>query len=92
LPIDANSITALRQGNKAKRNLDIIVGFAWDDTAVVSGMRVDVAPTVASILDLELPQPDGRPLLEALRNGPSQKDFQVKRRFDFACVSKLIVL
>jgi hypothetical protein len=38
LPIDANSITALRQKNKAKRNLDIIVGFAWDDTAVVSGM------------------------------------------------------
>jgi hypothetical protein len=25
LPIDANSITALRQKNKAKRNLDIIV-------------------------------------------------------------------
>lgn len=38
LPIDANSIAALRQENKAKRNLDIIVGFAWDDTAVVSGM------------------------------------------------------
>jgi hypothetical protein len=38
LPIDANSITALRQKNKTKRNLDIIVGFARDDTAVVSGM------------------------------------------------------
>jgi hypothetical protein len=38
LPIDANSITALRQKNKAKRNLNIIMGFAWDDTAVVNGM------------------------------------------------------
>jgi hypothetical protein len=39
--------------------------------------NVDVAPTVASILGLELSQADGRPLLEALRNGPSQKGFQV---------------
>jgi hypothetical protein len=118
-------LSLVRQENKAKRNPDIIVGFAWDDTAVVSGMpgteycgillniaargmhggfspidvhntlialgpdfrenmqdllptgNVDVAPTVASILGLELPQADGRPLLEALRNGPSQKDFQV---------------
>jgi hypothetical protein len=118
-------LSLVRQENKAKRNPDIIVGFAWDDTAVVSEMpgteycgillniaargmhggfspidvhntlialgpdfrenmqdllptgNVDVAPTVASILGLELPQADGRPLLEALRNGPSQKDFQV---------------
>ena len=118
-------LSLVRQENKAKRNPDIIVGFAWDDTAVVSGMpgteycgillniaargmhggfspidvhntliafgpdfrenmqdllptgNVDVAPTVASIVGLKLSQADGRPLLEALRNGPSQKDFQV---------------
>src|SRR5262249_21399587 len=118
-------LSLVHQENKAGRNPDIIVGFAWDDTAVVSGMagaeyfgillnipagrmhrgftpldlhnnlvafapdfretlrdllptgNVDVAPTVASILGLILPQADGRPLLEALRNGPSQKDFQV---------------
>ena len=39
--------------------------------------NVDVAPTVASILGLSLPRADGRPLLEALRNGPSPRDFQV---------------
>jgi hypothetical protein len=39
--------------------------------------NVDVAPTVASILGLSLPRADGRPLLEALRNGPSVRDFQV---------------
>jgi arylsulfatase A-like enzyme len=39
--------------------------------------NVDVAPTIASILGLRLPRADGRPLLEALRNGPSAKDFQV---------------
>jgi arylsulfatase A-like enzyme len=39
--------------------------------------NVDVAPTIASILGLKLPRADGRPLLEALRNGPSAKDFQV---------------
>lgn len=39
--------------------------------------NVDVAPTVASILGLSLPRADGRPLLEALRNGPSPGDYQV---------------
>jgi hypothetical protein len=39
--------------------------------------NVDVAPTVASILGLNLQHADGRPLLEALRNGPSARDFQV---------------
>ena len=39
--------------------------------------NVDVAPTVASILGLNLPRADGRPLLEALRNGPSARDYQV---------------
>jgi hypothetical protein len=39
--------------------------------------NVDVAPTVASILGLSLPHADGRPLLEALRNGPSMSDFKV---------------
>ena len=42
--------------------------------------NVDVAPTVASILGLSLPRADGRPLLEALRNGPSPRDFQVVGR------------
>jgi hypothetical protein len=39
--------------------------------------NVDVAPTVASILGLSLPRADGRPLVEALRNGPTPRDFQV---------------
>jgi arylsulfatase A-like enzyme len=39
--------------------------------------NVDVAPTVASILGLSLPRADGRPLLEALRNGPAARDYQV---------------
>ncbi|MBV8848481.1 MAG: alkaline phosphatase family protein [Methylobacteriaceae bacterium] len=39
--------------------------------------NVDVAPTVASILGLSLPRADGRPLLEALRNGPSSRDFEI---------------
>jgi arylsulfatase A-like enzyme len=115
----------VHQENKAGRNPDIIVGFDWDDSAVVSGVKgteycgillnnpyrgmhgsfspidvhntliaygpdfreaivdslptgnVDVAPTVASILGLELPRAEGRPLFEALRNGPSINDFSV---------------
>jgi arylsulfatase A-like enzyme len=39
--------------------------------------NVDVAPTLAGILGLKLPQADGRPLLEALRNGPRVEDYQV---------------
>jgi arylsulfatase A-like enzyme len=118
-------LSLIRQENTAGRNPDIIVGFDWDDGAVVSGMKgteysgillnnpyrgmhgdftpidvhntliavgpdfrenmrdllptgnVDVAPTIASILGLKLPQADGRPLLEALRNGPSANDYQV---------------
>jgi arylsulfatase A-like enzyme len=118
-------LSLIRQENAAGRNPDIIVGFDWDDEAVVSGMKgteysgillnnpyrgmhgdftpidvhntliavgpdfrenmpdllptgnVDVAPTVASILGLKLPQADGRPLLEALRNGPSASAYQV---------------
>ena len=42
--------------------------------------NVDVAPTVAGILGLSLPRADGRPLLEALRNGPSQSDYAVSSR------------
>ena len=42
--------------------------------------NVDVAPTVASILGLILPHADGRPLSEALRNGPSMSDYQVASR------------
>jgi arylsulfatase A-like enzyme len=42
--------------------------------------NVDVAPTVAGILGLELPRADGRPLLEALRNGPGPGDYQVVSR------------
>ncbi len=42
--------------------------------------NVDVAPTVAGILGLSLPRADGRPLLEALRNGPGAGDYQVVSR------------
>ena len=42
--------------------------------------NVDVAPTVASILGLRLPKADGRPLLEALRNGPPVSAFAVTSR------------
>jgi predicted AlkP superfamily pyrophosphatase or phosphodiesterase len=118
-------LSLIRQENKAGRSPDIIVGFDWDDKAVVSGMsgteysgillnnpyrgmhgdfspidvhntliafgpdfrenmkdllptgNVDVAPTLANILGLKLPRADGRPVLEALRNGPSQNDYQV---------------
>ncbi|HYA20296.1 MAG TPA: phosphodiesterase, partial [Burkholderiales bacterium] len=39
--------------------------------------NVDVAPTVATILGLSLVNADGRPLLEALRHGPPDSDYQV---------------
>jgi len=42
--------------------------------------NVDVAPTLAGILGLSLPRADGRPLLEALRNGPGPGDYQVVSR------------
>ena len=42
--------------------------------------NVDVAPTVARVLGLALPRADGRPLLEALRNGPPTSDYQVAPR------------
>jgi arylsulfatase A-like enzyme len=42
--------------------------------------NVDVAPTIAGILGLSLPRADGRPLLEALRNGPAAADYRVASR------------
>ena len=42
--------------------------------------NVDVAPTIATILGLRLPRADGRPLLEALKNGPAMNAFQVVSR------------
>jgi len=42
--------------------------------------NVDVAPTVATILGLALTRADGRPLLEALRHGPSSSDYEVVSR------------
>ncbi len=106
------SIVHLENGEG--RNPDIVVGYTYDERAVVQGMpgiefqgvyahisrgmhgsfspidvhntllafgphfregftdtlpsgNVDVAPTVAKILGIELPNADGRPLLEALR-------------------------
>jgi len=100
--------------NAEGRNPDIVVGYTYDERAMVQGMpgiefqgvnahisrgmhgsfspidvhntllasgphfresftdtlpsgNVDVAPTVAKILGIELPNADGRPLLEALR-------------------------
>ena len=44
--------------------------------ALPSG-NVDVAPTIAGILGVELPHADGRPLLEALRNGPQPSEYRV---------------
>jgi len=99
--------------NAEGRNPDIVVGYTYDEHAIVQGMpgiefqgvyghisrgmhgsfspvdvhntllasgpdfretftdtlpsgNVDVAPTVAKILDIDLPNADGRPLLEAL--------------------------
>src|SRR5438045_9606706 len=42
--------------------------------------NVDLAPTIAGILGLNLPRADGRPLLEALRNGPAVAECQVGSR------------
>ena len=42
--------------------------------------NVDVAPTVATILGLPLTRADGRPLLEALRHGPPESEYQVSSR------------
>jgi arylsulfatase A-like enzyme len=42
--------------------------------------NVDVAPTIASLLGIDLPGADGRPLLEALRSGPLPKAYKVTVR------------
>lgn len=107
-------LSRVRLENIAGRNPDIVVGYAFDENAMIQGMpgiefegvagnsnhgmhgsfsprdvhntllaagpdfaesytdnlpsgNVDVAPTIAKVLGLELPQADGRPLLEALR-------------------------
>jgi predicted AlkP superfamily pyrophosphatase or phosphodiesterase len=107
-------LSRVRLENTEGRNPDIVVGYSFDENAVIQGMpgiefegvssssnhgmhgsfsprdvhntllasgpdfaesytdplpsgNVDVAPTIAKILGLELPQADGRPLLEALR-------------------------
>ena len=107
----------IRLENAEGRNPDIVVGYTYDENAVINGMpgiefegvanymnrgmhgsfspvdvhntllasgpdfaehfadplpsgNVDVAPTLAKILGIELPQAEGRPLLEALR-GPA---------------------
>jgi arylsulfatase A-like enzyme len=106
-------LSMVRLENAEGRNPDIIVGYTFDEHAVIQGMpgiefqgvsnhisrgmhgsfspvdvhnmliasgpdfreafrdplpsgNVDVAPTLAKILGLQLPQADGRPLLEAL--------------------------
>ncbi len=41
--------------------------------------NVDLAPTVARILGFALPSADGRPLLEALRDGPPLSSYNVTR-------------
>jgi predicted AlkP superfamily pyrophosphatase or phosphodiesterase len=119
-------LSRVRLENAQGRNPDIVVGYAFDEHAVIQGMpgiefegvadhishgmhgsfspidvhniliatgpdfaehftdtlpsgNVDVAPTVAKIFGLALPNADGRPLLEALR-GSSHVDisaFQV---------------
>ena len=107
-------LSRVRLENMEGRNPDIVVGYAFDENAVIQGMpgiefegvssssnhgmhgsfsprdvhntllasgpdfaerytdtlpsgNVDVAPTIAKIFGLDLPQADGRPLLEALR-------------------------
>ena len=47
--------------------------FREDFTDMLPSGNVDVAPTIAKILGLELPQADGRPLLEALQ-GPAHRE------------------
>ena len=106
-------LSRVRLENVEGRNPDIVVGYTFDENAVIQGMpgiefegtnghnshgmhgsfsprdvhntligsgpdfaaaftdtlpsgNVDVAPTIAKILGFELPQADGRPLLEAL--------------------------
>lgn len=113
-------LSMVRLENTEGRNPDLVVGYAFDENAVIQGMRgiefqgvsaytnrgmhgsfsptdvhntliaagpdfrerfrdelpsgnVDVAPTVAKLLGIELPQADGRPLLEAL-SGPAHAD------------------
>ena len=107
-------LSRVRLENMEGRNPDIVVGYTFDENAVIQGMpgiefegvagssnhgmhgsfsprdvhntllaagpdfaetytddlpsgNVDVAPTIAKIFGLDLPQADGRPLLEALR-------------------------
>jgi predicted AlkP superfamily pyrophosphatase or phosphodiesterase len=109
-------LSRVRLENTEGRNPDIVVGYSFDENAMIQGMpgiefegvssssnhgmhgsfsprdvhntllasgpdfaehytdmlpsgNVDVAPTIAKILGIELPQADGRPLLEALRGG-----------------------
>jgi arylsulfatase A-like enzyme len=42
--------------------------------------NVDVAPTIARLLDLDLPQAAGRPLLEALEGGAAASEYSVDAR------------
>lgn len=113
-------LSMIRLENAEGRNPDIVVGYSFDEHAVINGMpgiefegvanymsrgmhgsfspidvhntllaagpdfregfsdplpsgNVDVAPTIAAILGLQLPQAEGRPLREALR-GPGRLD------------------
>src|SRR5262245_13057465 len=56
---------------QSRHNLVSVLGpdFRENMQDLLPTGNVDLAPTVASILGLELPQADGRSLLEALRNG-----------------------
>ncbi|HET7506554.1 MAG TPA: alkaline phosphatase family protein [Kofleriaceae bacterium] len=119
---------AIHAHNAAGRNPDLIFSYAFDEAAVVSGVRgtemagilnganfrgmhgsfsprdvhnvliaagpdfrpafrdplpsgnVDVAPTVAHILGVPLPQAQGRPLLEAMVGGAAPADYRVTPR------------
>ncbi|HKA87109.1 MAG TPA: alkaline phosphatase family protein [Haliangiales bacterium] len=42
--------------------------------------NIDVAPTIARLLGIELPRAEGRPLLEALADGPPAGDYRVAAR------------
>jgi hypothetical protein len=66
-PIDVHN-TLLAMGP------DFRAGFV---DAVPSG-NVDVAPTIAHILGLDMPKADGRPLYEALAKGVSEAEYMVK--------------
>ena len=108
------SLSLVHLENAEGRNPDIVVGYTFDEHAIIQGMpgiefegvssymsrgmhgsfspvdvhnmllatgpdfreafsdplpsgNVDVAPTIAKIFGIELPQADGRPLLEAMR-------------------------